>query len=189
MKNLYIIVGRSGSGKTSVVQELCKYYGLKQVKTTTTRPRRFPEEDSYHFLSPEDFNVRRDIIAPTVICEYSYGITPEALGAGDIIILDLKGVMDMQRGYKGKPVKVIGIHAPLAELEARMIKRGDSRDGVNKRLENDEIRFGMMEDFCDIIVRNTDLSTTVKAVWAFIQMCEQEQKSLQTPGFATKSPQ
>ena len=43
------------------------------------------------------------------------------------------------------------------ELEARMLKRGDSRENVNMRLEHDEIKFGMMEDFCDIIVRNMDL--------------------------------
>ena len=180
MKNLYIIVGRSGSGKSSIVQELCDSCGLKQVKTTTTRPRRFPEEDSYHFVSQEEFDVRKDIIAPTKICGYSYGVTPEALDAGDIIILDLKGVMDMQRSYTRKPIKVIGIHAPLAELEARMISRGDSREDINRRLENDETKFGMMEDFCDIIVRNMDRAVTAKAVWAFVQMCEAEQERLQT---------
>ena len=65
MKNLYIIAGRSGSGKTSVVQELCSSCGLKPVKTTTTRPRRFPEEDAYHFISQNEFDIRKDIIAPT----------------------------------------------------------------------------------------------------------------------------
>ena len=58
MKNLYIIAGRSGSGKTSVVQELCSSCGLKPVKTTTTRPRHFPEEDAYHFISQDEFDIR-----------------------------------------------------------------------------------------------------------------------------------
>lgn len=87
MKNLYIIAGRSGSGKTSVVQELCSSCGLKPVKTTTTRPRHFPEEDAYHFISQDEFDIRKDIIAPTKICGSSYGITPEALDAGDILSL------------------------------------------------------------------------------------------------------
>lgn len=172
MKNLYIIAGRSGSGKTSVVQELCSSCGLKPVKTTTTRPRRFPEEDAYHFISQDEFDIRKDIIAPTKICGSSYGITPEALDAGDIIILDLKGIADMRQSYKGKPIKVIGIHAPLTELEARMLKRGDSRENVNMRLEHDEIKFGMMEDFCDIIVRNMDLADTVSTVRTYIFQTE-----------------
>lgn len=78
----------------------------------------------------------------------------------------------MRQSYKGKPIKVIGIHAPLTELEARMLKRGDSRENVNMRLEHDEIKFGMMEDFCDIIVRNMDLADTVSTVRTYIFQTE-----------------
>lgn len=172
MKNLYIIVGRSGSGKTSIVQELCSSCGLKPVKTTTTRPRRFPEEDSYHFTSQEKFDARKDIIAPTRICGYSYGITPEALDTGDITILDLKGALDMQQSYQGKPIKVIGVHAPYTKPRDRMLKRGDKKEDVMMRLDHDETMFGMMEDFCDIIVRNINLDDAISTVRTYIFQTE-----------------
>lgn len=40
------------------------------------------------------------------------------------------------------------------------------------RLEHDEIKFGMMEDFCDIIVRNMDLTDTVSTVRTYIFQTE-----------------
>lgn len=40
------------------------------------------------------------------------------------------------------------------------------------RLEHDEIKFGMMEDFCDIIVRNMDLADTVSTVRTYIFQTE-----------------
>lgn len=45
-------------------------------------------------------------------------------------------------------------------------------ENVNMRLEHDEIKFGMMEDFCDIIVRNMDLADTVSTVRTYIFQTE-----------------
>ena len=37
MKNIYLIVGPSGSGKSSVARELTQRYGLKEVWSYTER--------------------------------------------------------------------------------------------------------------------------------------------------------
>lgn len=39
-------------------------------------------------------------------------------------------------------------------------------------VHHDEIKFGMMEDFCDIIVRNMDLADTVSTVRTYIFQTE-----------------
>ena len=39
-KNLYLIVGASGSGKTTVANALEEKYGYKQLQSYTTRPMR-----------------------------------------------------------------------------------------------------------------------------------------------------
>lgn len=42
MKNIYLIVGPSGSGKSSVARELEKRYGFGEIQSYTERPRRYP---------------------------------------------------------------------------------------------------------------------------------------------------
>lgn len=41
MKNIYLLAGPSGSGKSSVARELTQRYGLKEVWSYTERPPRF----------------------------------------------------------------------------------------------------------------------------------------------------
>ena len=56
MKNIYLIAGPSGVGKTTVAQELCKQYGYKEVVSYTDRAPRYPGETGHVFLLPEEFN-------------------------------------------------------------------------------------------------------------------------------------
>ncbi len=46
-----IIAGRAHSGKTRLAGFLSEELGLKLLKTCTTRPRRTPDEDTYHFYT------------------------------------------------------------------------------------------------------------------------------------------
>ena len=41
MKNIYLLAGPPGSGKSSVARELTQRYGLKEVWSYTERPPRF----------------------------------------------------------------------------------------------------------------------------------------------------
>ena len=41
MKNIYLLVGPSGSGKSSVARELEKRYGFGEIQSYTERPRRY----------------------------------------------------------------------------------------------------------------------------------------------------
>lgn len=53
---ILLIVGKSGSGKTAVMEELITKYGYNRVITCTTRKRRDGEtENAYHFMSEEEF--------------------------------------------------------------------------------------------------------------------------------------
>lgn len=53
---LTIIMGRTCSGKSTIVKEL-KKYGFHLILTTTTRPKREKEIQNvdYHFVSEEEF--------------------------------------------------------------------------------------------------------------------------------------
>lgn len=49
-----LIMGRAQTGKTTVARKLADATGLKLLKTCTTRPKRTPDEDIYHFYTPEE---------------------------------------------------------------------------------------------------------------------------------------
>lgn len=50
----FLVMGRAQAGKSTVAELLSEATGLKLLKTSTSRPRRFPEEDLYHFYTPEE---------------------------------------------------------------------------------------------------------------------------------------
>lgn len=175
LKNLYLITGRSGSGKTSVARLLQQRYGYTPVLTCTTRPRRFPGEDTYYFVTPEEFDSLDGAMAVNTFAGHRYGLTGAALNDGDLCILEPKGILDIKRLYRGRPVKVIGLHAPATVLEERMRARGDSEEDIKKRLENDTEAFHTMDDICDIVVHNRDLYEAVSIIEQYILLCEDEE--------------
>lgn len=53
---ILLLLGRSGCGKSTIEEMLINYRGYKKVSTCTTRKRREGElEDSYHFMTKDDF--------------------------------------------------------------------------------------------------------------------------------------
>lgn len=49
-----LIIGRTKTGKTVLARKLSAATGLSVLKTSTSRPRRYPEEDDYRFYTPEE---------------------------------------------------------------------------------------------------------------------------------------
>lgn len=172
LKNLYLFVGRSGSGKSTIVNYLTKYLHEKQVVSNTTRPRRFPEEDSYHFLSNAEFDALKNVIAPTMFAGNRYAVTANDLNAGSFYIVDIPGIIELKKHYTNRPIKVIGIHSTDEELLARMTARGDDNDSIQVRLKHDEQKFEAMFDYCDIIIRNSNIDEAINATIAYINAYE-----------------
>lgn len=56
MKNIYILLGKSASGKDSVLSELVKRFRLKQICYYTTRPRRNNEIEGQEYYFLNDFS-------------------------------------------------------------------------------------------------------------------------------------
>ena len=49
-KPLILLVGKSGSGKTTIAEYLEKHYGMKMLRSYTTRPMRKPNENEVGVL-------------------------------------------------------------------------------------------------------------------------------------------
>jgi Guanylate kinase len=139
MKNLYLITGPSGVGKTSVANKLCETHNLKQLFSYTDRPPRHEGETGHVFLSRDEFNDLGPIFAGTVFDGHRYGTTANQLEEHDVYVVDLAGIQYIKEHYTGpKGIVAIGLSAPAEVLSQRMKNRGDSEDAVAQRLAHDE---------------------------------------------------
>ena len=133
MKPLILIIGPTCSGKTTLAKAIRDICGLKIAKSTTTRQPRFPGEDEYHFVTPEEFD-NLTLLEQTEYAGRKYGMTKEELEESDIFVCDPNGVMSVRNAYKGnRLVFVVRLELDNMTRRARMKKRRMSDQDIHKR--------------------------------------------------------
>lgn len=122
MSQKTVIVGRAHTGKNRLAETLSGRFGLKMLKTSTDRPRRYPGEDSYHFYAKEE-SVRIPMDRKLF---YTEAVDGHARWTGlldfleaDIAILDVPGACQAVRLWQaqGHSVRVIYV---MADDKARL---------------------------------------------------------------------
>lgn len=93
----YLIVGRSGVGKDTLAQALCDRYGMTQVMSYTTRPKRNAQDESHLFIDEKDVHQISDKIAMTTVNDHLYFATKAQMKQHDIFVVDPNGVFDLAR--------------------------------------------------------------------------------------------
>lgn len=175
MRNIYLIYGRSGVGKSSVADLLCERYGYTQVSSYTDRKPRFAGERNHVFLSTDEFNtIRPDMVAYTMFDGHQYGVTAEAINHNDIYVIDKAGIENLRKNYHGpKGLVVIRLVASTGECERRMAARGDSSSAIRQRMAFDSNHNGMVSG-TDWIIYNEDLDQTVEKLHDLIVQTEEK---------------
>ncbi|MBN1258928.1 guanylate kinase [Candidatus Peregrinibacteria bacterium] len=177
---LFIIVGPSGSGKSSVLLELKKRHPeFTYPLSATTRPMREGEKDGdiYRFYAKERFE---DGIKNNEFLEYAvvhhdhyYGLIKshimEGLEKGETIVreVDIQGFDSIRAKIPKKNLVTIFITVPNpSELIERIVSRAAiSSDELGKRKESMKHEFARARD-CDYLVENIqgELNKTVQKV-------------------------
>ena len=137
MECIYLILGKSGSGKTTIANALEDRYGYKQLYSYTTREPRYKEERGHTFVKQKDFDNEaiRDCVAFTVIKGNYYWATGKQVDESDIYVIDPKGVEFFKGRYRGKKqVRTIVIKASEETRRKRMERRGDSDLEIDYRI-------------------------------------------------------
>lgn len=139
-KPLFLFVGRSASGKTTIANMLTEKYGYIQVESYTTRLPRYDGETGHVFISEEEFNNLGELAAYTYYNNCHYGTTFEQLEQSDIYVIDVPGVESLLQKLKDdkRPICVIYFDASVYNRVLRMIDRGDSDMMIISRLLQDE---------------------------------------------------
>lgn len=167
---LIMIMGKSGAGKTTIVNRMAEKYGYEKVVTRTTRPRRPGEIDGkdYYFLTPKEFDAMesRNEFAESKayhsasgrVWKYGSVIPDEYLSDNKkhLLIVTPAGVRDI-KAYFGKDAeKILTVYlkVPEEELERRLRARGDDPKEAKRRIESDRNDFKDAENDADVIIEN-----------------------------------
>ena len=170
---MIILIGESGSGKTTILNELEKI-GYKKAINHTTRPKRKTDDElnEYKFLSKEEFNKmwsEGKLLQRAEFNNEFYGISTDSLKSDIACISITDSVKDIKERVeelkiKDVDIKTFYIYVPEEERINRMLKRGDSMEAINKRLEIDKEKFIEAKEVADYVIENINLEDAVKEI-------------------------
>lgn len=150
----YVIVGRSGSGKTELASRL-ESKGLKVLKTyTTRRPRNDNDAKKYHFVSENDVDGFGDRILETEFFGARYFTRKTDLLAADAMVLEPDGFMEVVKSFPDVQFCLVYVKAvDPAVSDERAVARSDNpeaeRAAIEKRRAGEDARFGPLEQLIE----------------------------------------
>lgn len=178
---LLCIMGKTASGKDSLVNTLCQRTGLTAITSYTTRPRRNNEGDTHIFSTKEEYEqmkVNGNVAAYTEIAGNIYWTTIDQLYEHSVYIIDPKGVSTLQQlNMPNLRLVTVYINTPDDIRKERALnKRGDDKLTFLKRdiAERDQFKAMLRSADFDYAVSNIDAAkaysvlrwiATVEGVW------------------------
>ena len=175
---MVIISGPSGSGKGTVVKQLCPENGYALSISVTTREPREGEINGrdYFFTSKEDFHKMReehDLLEHAVYVGNYYG-TPrkyveEQIEKGKIVVLEIEVYGALQVKEKFPSAILIFLMPPtLTELASRLKKRGTEDDvTIDARLKKALEEVPLIDRY-NYLVINDDIQKAVSKIDAIV---------------------
>lgn len=175
-----LVVGRTGSGKSSLIKRLSERTELKVLQSYTTRPKRSEMDNDHIFVSVEEYlkakengeiaidgEIAGNYYYSTIDQLYNsdlYTINPEALDR--LLALNLPNIKFV----------VVYISCPDKVREERVMKRGDDKHKYRVRdyAERQEFRKFVSEEKWDYAIKNLDFSksysmlrwiSTIEGLW------------------------
>ncbi len=170
---MIILIGESGSGKTTILNKLEELGFEKAINHTTRKPRENEKNTKeYKFLSKEEFNKMWDNGELLQRAEFNgeyYGISTSSLkenGACISIVDSVKDIKNRAKELNITNVKITTIYVYVNEQERikRMEARGDSKESIQKRITLDREKFEKAKKVADFVVENINVDEAVKEI-------------------------
>lgn len=161
---LLLIIGKTSSGKSSLIKKLCERTGLKQLISQTTRPRRNDDDNDHIFVSVDDYiraKENGEIVAETEIANNYYYATKEQLYEADLYTIDPQG-RDMLLSMNLPNIKFITVYISCPDdlrMERAINQRGDNKSTYRTRdfSERQQFRKFIADEKWDYSIKNIEL--------------------------------
>jgi len=162
---ILVVIGPSGSGKSSAVGTLAARGVLRLHPTWTTRPRRPDEQGddgTHRFVDDAAFDQlsARGFFLDTVELfglPYRYGLPPIAAagdGRVDAVMLRAPLVERFQAVVTHRPSRVVQIEDGRERLRARLEARATSPEDLAARLADNEAEVALGRRVADVVLVN-----------------------------------
>lgn len=177
---IYVLVGESCSGKTTILKRLIEF-GYKPIVSYTTRPKRPTEIDGkdYNFVTNEEFEMlvsKNAIVAKNSFVSayntvWSYGINTNEININEdlVVITEPKGLKDLKNKFGNENVIGIYLKIPYVVRFVRGLNRRDRMDELLRRLAADEEDFKGFEQKADFVVTELELVSALTKVIKIIK--------------------
>lgn len=164
---MIVLVGKSASGKTSIMKELLqKYPDLTHATTYTTRPPREGEVNGvdYYFISTEEFLKKKNEGFFLETTKYKvasgdiwyYGSSAINYDTDSVIIANPEGCVKIKNSLANKYPVIFYIYANEDIIRDRLKKRGDNIEESQRRIEADNKDFENILNVCDFSLKNEE---------------------------------
>jgi guanylate kinase len=176
---LFIVSAPSGTGKTTLVEQLVKGIPhLKMSRSYTSRPARTTEADGvdYNFVTRERFEAMvaaRQFLEWAPVFDNLYGTcaadTEALLASGDdvVLVIDVQGARKVRaRGIETSAVFVMPPSKKVLEERLRL-RSTDSEEQIQRRLHVARAEIASFAEY-DFVVVNDDLSAAVERLQSII---------------------
>ena len=129
---VYCVLGRTGSGKSTVVKQAAKQLNMNVLRSYSTRQYlrdgETKENSDHTLISPDEVEkYRDDMIAYTDRVGYCNFATRQQLLDNDFYIINPSGYYELKMKTKGMNIDLVTIMVtvPFSDLRERAKKRGD----------------------------------------------------------------
>ncbi len=167
---IIVLLGASGSGKSTIENELATHHGFEKIISYTTRQPRNGEENGkeYYFIDNDTFT---DMINTGVMAEYDeyskerlYGtLKSDYLDGDKVVVLTPNGLRQLKQSCPDDNIFTVLVNTNLGTRVKRYIDRCgvdkfnfDDKNEIAARVERDFAMFLGIEKEVDLIVNNNE---------------------------------
>ena len=163
---LLLISGPSGSGKGTIVGQLCEKDDFALSISATTRKPREKEEHGVHYFfhTREEFEQMRDrkeLLEWAEFCGNYYGtprkyVTEQLMQGKNVILeIEVQGALQVKKIYP-EGVLVFMVPPNLEELGRRLTNRGtEDKETINMRLRRALEEMELVDEYDYLVINDT----------------------------------
>lgn len=188
---IIVLLGASGSGKSTIENELATHHGFDKIISYTTRQPRNEEVNGKDYYFTEN-NIFATMIKTDVLAEYDeysqgrlYGtLKSDYVNGNKVVVLTPNGLRQLKQNCPNENIFTVLVKASLGTRVKRYIDRCgvneftfDDKNEIAARVERDFSMFLGLEKEADLVVDNnegTDIGDLINNILVTFKNSEED---------------